>query len=153
MCIRDRIYPEDEIIVYCQTSMRAAPVFVQLYEAGYRNIRIYDGAYLEWSSNSEDVYKRQPLSPVWPWRIFIRTTGITMTLSLIHISCLQHGGCGNAVGAYGIGLQIRKTLFQLLDHGFSHFAALAVYDYNFHGVTFFCIMFCPNDNRLSEDIF
>ena len=43
--------PEQEIIVYCQTSMRAAPVFLTLYNAGYRNIRIYDGAYLEWSSN------------------------------------------------------------------------------------------------------
>ena len=31
--------------------MRAAPVFLQLYNAGYRNIQIYDGAYLEWSSN------------------------------------------------------------------------------------------------------
>lgn len=50
--LKEKINPEDEIILYCQTSMRAAPVFVQLYEAGYRNIRIYDGAYLEWSSNS-----------------------------------------------------------------------------------------------------
>ncbi|OQA45153.1 MAG: Dihydroorotase [Chloroflexi bacterium ADurb.Bin325] len=43
--------PENRIIVYCQTSMRAAPVFLRLYDAGYRNIRIYDGAYLEWSGN------------------------------------------------------------------------------------------------------
>ena len=43
--------PENAIIVYCQTSMRAAPVFLRLYDAGYRNIRIYDGAYLEWSGN------------------------------------------------------------------------------------------------------
>lgn len=52
--LTEGIDPEDEIILYCQTSMRAAPVFVQLYEAGYRNIRIYDGAYLEWSSNSSN---------------------------------------------------------------------------------------------------
>ncbi len=52
--LEEKINPEDEIILYCQTSMRAAPVFVQLYEAGYRNIRIYDGAYLEWSSNSDN---------------------------------------------------------------------------------------------------
>lgn len=50
--MEEKIFPENEIILYCQTSLRAAPVFVQLYEAGYRNIRIYDGAYLEWSSNS-----------------------------------------------------------------------------------------------------
>lgn len=43
--------PENEIIIYCQTSFRASPVFLALYNAGYRNIKIYDGAYLEWSSN------------------------------------------------------------------------------------------------------
>lgn len=52
--LEEEIYPESEIIVYCRTSMRAAPVFVQLYEAGYRNIKIYDGAFLEWSSNSSN---------------------------------------------------------------------------------------------------
>lgn len=52
--LEEKIYPENEMIIYCQTSMRAAPVFVQLYEAGYRNIRIYDGAYLEWSSGSSN---------------------------------------------------------------------------------------------------
>ncbi len=45
------IRPENNVIVYCQTSMRAAPVFLRLYDAGYRNLKIYDGAYLEWSSN------------------------------------------------------------------------------------------------------
>lgn len=43
--------PEKEIIMYCQTSMRASAVFLSLYNAGYRNIKLYDGAYLEWSSN------------------------------------------------------------------------------------------------------
>ena len=43
--------PENRIIMYCQTSMRAAPVFLRLYDAGYRNIKLYDGAYLEWSQN------------------------------------------------------------------------------------------------------
>ena len=52
--LEEGIYPEKEVIIYCQTSLRAAPVFVQLYEAGYRNIRLYDGAYLEWSSNSSN---------------------------------------------------------------------------------------------------
>ena len=48
------IYPEQEIIIYCRTSFRAAPVFLELYEAGYRNIRIYDGAWLEWTANSSN---------------------------------------------------------------------------------------------------
>jgi len=52
--LEEGIYPEKEIIIYCKSSMRATPVFVQLYEAGYRNIRIFDGAYLEWSSDSSN---------------------------------------------------------------------------------------------------
>lgn len=52
--INNDLRPEKEIIVYCQTSMRAAPVFLRLYDAGYRNIRIYDGAYLEWSLNVDN---------------------------------------------------------------------------------------------------
>lgn len=50
--------PEKEIVIYCQTSMRAAPVFLRLYDAGYRNIKIYDGAYLEWSSNPNNPVER-----------------------------------------------------------------------------------------------
>lgn len=52
--IKEDMPPEKTIIIYCQTSMRAAPVFLRLYDAGYRNIKIYDGAYLEWSSNSNN---------------------------------------------------------------------------------------------------
>ncbi|MBR0091758.1 MAG: sulfurtransferase [Lachnospiraceae bacterium] len=48
------VYPEDEIIIYCRSSFRAAPVFVQLYEAGYRNIKLYDGAFLEWTGNASN---------------------------------------------------------------------------------------------------
>ncbi len=53
-----KINPEDEIIIYCKTSFRAAPVFVQLYEAGYRNIKLYDGAFLEWSSQADNPVER-----------------------------------------------------------------------------------------------
>jgi thiosulfate/3-mercaptopyruvate sulfurtransferase len=49
--LRAGIKPENEIIVYCQTSMRATAVFLRLYDAGYRNLKIYDGAFLEWTSN------------------------------------------------------------------------------------------------------
>ena len=48
------IYPENEIIIYCRSSFRAAPVFLQLYEAGYRNIKLYDGAFLEWTSHADN---------------------------------------------------------------------------------------------------
>jgi len=49
--LQDGIKPENNIILYCQTSMRAAAVFLRLYDAGYRNLRLYDGAYLEYASN------------------------------------------------------------------------------------------------------
>ncbi len=50
--LEQNLDPEKQIIIYCRTSVRAAPVFVRLYDAGYRNIRIFDGAWLEWTSNS-----------------------------------------------------------------------------------------------------
>jgi len=50
--MQDGIKPANDIIMYCQTSMRAATVFLRLYDAGYRNLKLYDGAYLEWSSKN-----------------------------------------------------------------------------------------------------
>jgi thiosulfate/3-mercaptopyruvate sulfurtransferase len=52
--MNEGIRPENNIILYCQTSMRAAAVFLRLYDAGYRNLRLYDGAYLEWTSNASN---------------------------------------------------------------------------------------------------
>jgi thiosulfate/3-mercaptopyruvate sulfurtransferase len=40
----------DRIIVYCRTSIRAAQTYLALYNAGYRDIALYDGAWLEWTS-------------------------------------------------------------------------------------------------------
>ena len=62
------IRPENSVILYCQTSMRAAPVFLRLYDAGYRNIRLYDGAYLEWSQNPNNPIDR-PSGSVAPSNI------------------------------------------------------------------------------------
>ncbi len=44
-------------IMYCKTSIRGAQTFLALYNAGYRNLKLYDGAWLEWSSN--------PMNPVF----------------------------------------------------------------------------------------
>lgn len=41
----------NEVILYCRTSMRAAVSFLRLYDAGYRNLKIYDGAWLEWTAS------------------------------------------------------------------------------------------------------
>ena len=52
--VESGVFPEDEIIIYCKSSFRAAASFLALYEAGYRNIKIYDGAYLEWTGNGNN---------------------------------------------------------------------------------------------------
>ena len=48
------IRPENEIITYCRTAMRSSCTFLSLYNAGYRNIKMYDGAYLEWSASGQN---------------------------------------------------------------------------------------------------
>ena len=50
------IMPEDTIVMYCKTSIRAANTYASLYNAGYRNIKVYDGAWLEWSASGNQVY-------------------------------------------------------------------------------------------------
>jgi thiosulfate/3-mercaptopyruvate sulfurtransferase len=46
------ITPDKTVIMYCKTSIRAAQTYVALYNAGYRNLKIYDGAWIEWSSDT-----------------------------------------------------------------------------------------------------
>ncbi len=46
-----KIKPEQEIVMYCKTSVRAAQTFLALYNAGYRNLKVYDGAWLEWEAS------------------------------------------------------------------------------------------------------
>lgn len=41
---------DDTIIVYCKTSVRATQAVALLQEAGFTNLKVYDGAWLEWSS-------------------------------------------------------------------------------------------------------
>lgn len=41
---------EDTIILYCKTSFRAAQTALVLKEAGFTNVKIYDGAWSEWST-------------------------------------------------------------------------------------------------------
>ena len=44
------VLPEQTIIMYCKTSVRAAQTYLALYNAGYRNLKLYDGAWVEYSS-------------------------------------------------------------------------------------------------------
>jgi thiosulfate/3-mercaptopyruvate sulfurtransferase len=34
--------------------MRSSVTFLCLYNAGYRNLKMYDGAYLEWSASGQN---------------------------------------------------------------------------------------------------
>jgi thiosulfate/3-mercaptopyruvate sulfurtransferase len=50
---RDKgITPEKTVIMYCKTSIRGAQTYLALYNAGYRKLMIYDGAWIEWSADS-----------------------------------------------------------------------------------------------------
>ncbi len=51
------ITPECEIVMYCKSSVRAANTYAALYNAGYRNLKVYDGAWLEWSKEKLPVFK------------------------------------------------------------------------------------------------
>lgn len=46
------IIPDKTVIMYCKTSIRAAQTYLVLYNAGYRNLKIYDGAWIEWSADT-----------------------------------------------------------------------------------------------------
>ncbi len=42
---------DDTVIMFCKTSVRGAQTYLALYDAGYRNLKLYDGAWLEWSAS------------------------------------------------------------------------------------------------------
>ncbi|PKM57497.1 MAG: hypothetical protein CVU98_05830 [Firmicutes bacterium HGW-Firmicutes-3] len=41
---------DDAIILYCKSSVRATQTAILLKEAGFKNVKVYDGAWLEWST-------------------------------------------------------------------------------------------------------
>lgn len=55
--MENKIGYSDEVAMYCKTSIRGAHTYLVMYNAGYRNLRLYDGAWLEWTSN--------PMNPVY----------------------------------------------------------------------------------------
>ena len=49
------VTPEKEIVVYCQTGIKAAVLYIALKEiAGFPNVKLYAGAYAEWASVPEN---------------------------------------------------------------------------------------------------
>ncbi|MBN2794620.1 MAG: sulfurtransferase [Clostridia bacterium] len=45
------IKKEDTLILYCKSSFRATQTMLLLREAGFENVKVYDGAWLEWEAN------------------------------------------------------------------------------------------------------
>lgn len=47
-----QIKPEQEIVTYCQSGMRASVIYFALRLMGYPRVRIYDGSWADWSPNT-----------------------------------------------------------------------------------------------------
>lgn len=48
------ITKDKTVIVYCETSVRAGVIYMALKGLGYENVKVYDGAYLEWQSTTSN---------------------------------------------------------------------------------------------------
>jgi len=49
------VTPDKQIVVYCQTGIKAAVVYIALKEiAGFSNVKLYAGAYAEWASAADN---------------------------------------------------------------------------------------------------
>lgn len=55
---------DDLIIIYCKTSVRATQTAALLEEAGFTNLKVYDGAWLEWSSKVDVQTPVEETAPV-----------------------------------------------------------------------------------------
>ena len=55
---------DEAIILYCKTSFRATQTLLVLEEAGFTNVKVYDGAWSEWSV--KDVPKAETQESVTP---------------------------------------------------------------------------------------
>ncbi len=55
--LEEKIDYDNEVAIYCKTSIRGAQTYLTLYNAGYRHLKLYDGAWVEWTSN--------PMNPVY----------------------------------------------------------------------------------------
>ncbi len=42
---------DNTAILFCKTSIRGAQTYLALYNAGYRDLKLYDAAWIEWSGN------------------------------------------------------------------------------------------------------
>jgi thiosulfate/3-mercaptopyruvate sulfurtransferase len=54
---------DDAIILYCKSSFRATQTALLLDEAGFSNVKVYDGAWLEWSAGDMPTEKEEKTMP------------------------------------------------------------------------------------------
>lgn len=57
---------DEAIILYCKTSVRATQTALLLREAGFTNVKVYDGAWLEWSVKGTPQAPAAPTEEVVP---------------------------------------------------------------------------------------
>lgn len=55
---------EEPIVLYCKSSFRATQTLLLMEEAGYNNVKVYDGAWLEWST--KDMPKEEKIEKTVP---------------------------------------------------------------------------------------
>jgi len=66
MYLDKKIKPENTIITYCKTSVRGAETYLALYNAGFRNLKLYDGAWSEWSADPANPVQTPDAGGVQP---------------------------------------------------------------------------------------
>ena len=56
--------PDTKIILFCKTSIRAAESYTALKDAGFKDVRIYDGAWLEYEESENPAPPAADTAPV-----------------------------------------------------------------------------------------
>jgi thiosulfate/3-mercaptopyruvate sulfurtransferase len=59
-----KINKEDTVLVYCKSSFRAAQTMLLLNEAGYENVKLYDGAWIQWSESGLPITGAETAAPI-----------------------------------------------------------------------------------------
>jgi thiosulfate/3-mercaptopyruvate sulfurtransferase len=61
--LAESIKPDTKIILFCKTSVRATQTYTALKDAGYKDIRIYDGAWVEYSDKENPEAPTKDIKP------------------------------------------------------------------------------------------
>ena len=52
---------DEGAVLFCKTSIRGAQTYLAMYNAGYRDLKLYDGAWVEWVANPMNpIYRAEP---------------------------------------------------------------------------------------------